>query len=141
MREREALVQVTDNDVPAQWNHPRWWVDRLQADHPQHWQSLLRLAQTPAPMTLRVNTRHLTVEAYRQQLAAMGVEAKAVGLQGLQLGRALPVHQLPGFSLGHVSVQDAAAQVAAPLLMQGLDSTRPWRILDACAAPGGKTGI
>jgi 16S rRNA (cytosine967-C5)-methyltransferase len=140
MREREALVQVTDNDVPAQWNHPRWWVDRLQADHPQHWQSLLRLAQTPAPMTLRVNTRHHTVEAYRQQLAAMGVEAKAVGLQGLQLGRALPVHQLPGFSLGHVSVQDAAAQVAAPLLMQGLDSTRPWRILDACAAPGGKTG-
>lgn len=140
MREREALVQRTDQDVQAQWNHPRWWVERLQADHPQHWQPLLALAQTPAPMTLRVNTRHHTVEAYRQQLGAMGVQAKAVGLQGLQLSRALPVQQLPGFGAGHVSVQDAAAQVAAELLMQGMDNTRSWRILDACAAPGGKTG-
>jgi 16S rRNA (cytosine967-C5)-methyltransferase len=140
MREREALVQQTDTDLQAQWNHPRWWVERLQADHPQHWQTLLALAQKPAPMTLRVNTRHHSVQAYRQQLAAIGVEAKAVGLQGLQLSRALPVQQLPGFSSGHVSVQDAAAQVAAPLLMHGMDNTQPWRILDACAAPGGKTG-
>jgi 16S rRNA (cytosine967-C5)-methyltransferase len=140
MREREALVQQTDTDLQAQWNHPRWWVERLQADHPQHWQLLLTLAQTPAPMTLRVNTRHHTVEAYRLQLAAIGVASKAVGQQGLQLSRALPVQQLPGFSSGHVSVQDAAAQVAAALLMQGMDNSQPWRILDACAAPGGKTG-
>lgn len=140
MREREALVPPTDKAVQAQWNHPRWWVERLQADHPQHWQQLLALAQKPAPMTLRVNTRHHTVLAYQQQLEAMGVAAKAVGQQGLQLSRALPVQQLPGFSAGHVSVQDAAAQVAAALLMQGMDNTQPWRILDACAAPGGKTG-
>jgi 16S rRNA (cytosine967-C5)-methyltransferase len=112
----------------------------LQTDHPQHWQQLLTLAQKPAPMTLRVNTRFHTVAAYQQQLVAMGVAAQAVGSQGLQLTKALPVHLLPGFSEGHVSVQDAAAQVAAPLLMQGMDATKSWKILDACAAPGGKTG-
>ena len=140
MREREDLVLETDSDLQAQWNHPRWWVERLQKDHPQDWQLLLRLAQKPAPMTLRVNTRHQSVAQYQQQLSALGIQAWAVGSQGLQLDKALPVHQLPGFSEGHVSVQDAAAQVAAPLLMQGRDAEAPWRMLDACAAPGGKTG-
>jgi 16S rRNA (cytosine967-C5)-methyltransferase len=140
MREREALVLRTDTDLQAQWNHPRWWVERLQADHPRHWQSLLLLAQTPAPMTLRVNKRHHTVAEYQKQLEAMGVASLAVGGQGLQLSKAVPVHHLPGFLKGHVSVQDAAAQLAAPLLMQGMDNQAEWRILDACAAPGGKTG-
>lgn len=140
MREREDLVHETDSDLPAQWNHPRWWVERLQKDHPQNWQWLLALAQKPAPMTLRVNTRHQSVAQYQQQLSALGIQALAVGSQGLQLDQALPVQQLPGFSEGHVSVQDAAAQVAAPLLLQGRDAEAPWRLLDACAAPGGKTG-
>jgi 16S rRNA (cytosine967-C5)-methyltransferase len=140
MRERETLVQQTDADFQANWNHPRWWVERLQADHPSHWQSLLTLAQTPAPMTLRVSHRHHSVAAYQAQLEGMGLLSQPVGTQGLQLSQAVPVHQLPGFSAGHVSVQDAAAQLAAPLLMQGMDNMAPWRILDACAAPGGKTG-
>ena len=140
MREREALVQQTNGDVQAQWNHPQWWVERLQVDHPQHWQQLLDRAQSAAPMTLRVNARHHSVSTYQQQLQAMNVSAQAVGQQGLQLAKAMPVHLLPGFAQGHVSVQDAAAQVAAPLLLQGLDPAKPWRILDACAAPGGKTG-
>ena len=140
LREREVLVQQTDGDPQAQWNHPLWWIERLQADHPQHWQSLLNAAQSAAPMTLRVNARHHSVSAYQQQLQAMGVGAQAVGPQGLQLDKAMPVHQLPGFAQGHVSVQDAAAQAAAPLLLQGWDPAKPWRILDACAAPGGKTG-
>lgn len=140
MRERDDLVHQTNGNLQAQWNHPRWWIERLQADHPQHWQVLLDMAQKPAPMTLRVNRQHHTVAAYQQQLDAMGVSSRVVGLQGLQLSKAMPVHLLPGFSAGHVSVQDAAAQVAAPLLLQGLDSTQPWKILDACAAPGGKTG-
>jgi 16S rRNA (cytosine967-C5)-methyltransferase len=140
MREREALVLQTSTDLQAQWNHPRWWVERLQTDHPQNWQELLAQAQHAAPMTLRVNTRHHTVAAYQEQLQAIGLQSKPVGAQGLQLDKAAPVNQLPGFSAGHVSVQDAAAQVAAPLLMQGLDVAKRWRILDACAAPGGKTG-
>jgi 16S rRNA (cytosine967-C5)-methyltransferase len=140
MREREALVLKTESNLLAQWNHPRWWVERLQADHPLHWQQILLQAQQAAPMTLRVNTRYHSVAAYQEQLQARGLQAKAVGSQGLQLDKAVPVNQLPGFAAGHVSVQDAAAQVAATLLLQGMDAVTPWRILDACAAPGGKTG-
>ncbi len=140
LRERDALVAATQEDVTARWNHPDWWVARLQADHPEHWMDLLMQSQHPAPMTVRVNPACTTVAAVQAALQAQGVVATPVGRSGLQLGKALPVAQLPGFEQGHVSVQDAAAQVAAPLLMQGLDLDRPWRVLDACAAPGGKTG-
>jgi len=140
LREREALVAETDKDPQAQWNHPRWWVARVQNEYPEDWQKLLAMAQQPAPMSLRVDTRHQSVAEYQAQLQAMGLLAKQVGASGLQLDRAVPVHQLPGFELGHVSVQDAAAQVAAPLLLKGFEAERAWRILDACAAPGGKTG-
>ncbi len=140
MRERDHLVALTDADVQARWNHPPWWVERLQADHPEHWQSLLAMAQQPAPMTLRVNRRHHEVHAYQTLLSEAGMTASPVGQDGLQLRHALPVHQLPGFAQGHVSVQDAAAQLAAPLLLHGMETQKPWLILDACAAPGGKTG-
>ena len=140
LREREALVALTQEQVTARWNHPAWWVERLQADHPDHWMDLITQAQTPAPMTLRVNRRITSVAEVQAELAVLGVSSTPVGASGLQLHKALPVQQLPGFMQGHVSVQDAAAQVAAPLLMQGLDPLQPWRVLDACAAPGGKTG-
>ncbi len=140
LREQEALVALTQEQVTARWNHPAWWVERLQADHPDHWMDLLTQAQTPAPMILRVNRRITSVAEVQAELAVLGVSSTPVGASGLQLHKALPVQQLPGFMQGHVSVQDAAAQVAAPLLMQGLDPLQPWRVLDACAAPGGKTG-
>ena len=141
LREREALIAQTDTDLTALWNHPAWWVKRLQTDHPQDWQSILQAAQSAAPMTLRVSPEHSTVQAYLQVLEALGIAAKAVAQFGVQLLKAVPVHQLPGFSDGHVSVQDAAAQLAAPLLLNGLKpSQQALRLLDACAAPGGKTG-
>ena len=141
LREREALIAQTDTDFTALWNHPTWWVKRLQTDHPQDWQTILQAAQSAAPMTLRVSPEHSTVQAYLQVLEAQGIAAKAVGQFGVQLLKAVPVHQLPGFSDGHVSVQDAAAQLAAPLLLNGLQAAhQTLRLLDACAAPGGKTG-
>jgi 16S rRNA (cytosine967-C5)-methyltransferase len=140
LREREALVAATEGDETARWNHPKWWVQRLQADHPDHWMDLLAQAQMPAPMTLRVNRSATTVARIQAELEALGVLSTPVGGCGLQLHKALPVQQLPGFMQGQVSVQDAAAQLAAPLLMQGMDPAQAWRVLDACAAPGGKTG-
>ena len=141
LRERETLIAQTDTDFTALWNHPTWWVKRLQTDHPQDWQTILQAAQSAAPMTLRVSPEHSTVQAYLQVLEAQGIAAKAVGQFGVQLLKAVPVHQLPGFSDGHVSVQDAAAQLAAPLLLNGLQAAQQTlRLLDACAAPGGKTG-
>jgi 16S rRNA (cytosine967-C5)-methyltransferase len=140
MRERAELVARTETDPHAQWNHPHWWVERLQLEHPEQWQTLLSVAQKPAPMTLRVHQGHHTVAAYQLQLEVLGISSKKVGLSGLQLDKAVPVQQLPGFAQGHVSVQDAAAQLAAPLLLAGLDTEKSLKILDACAAPGGKTG-
>ena len=140
LREREALVARSELDPAAAWNHPAWWIRRLQQDHPQHWQDVLRADNRQAPMTLRVNARQSTAAAYLERLRAAGIGARASGSSGVCLTRALPVQLLPGFATGMVSVQDAAAQLAAPLLLEHVRSAaaRP-RILDACAAPGGKT--
>jgi 16S rRNA (cytosine967-C5)-methyltransferase len=140
LREREALVAFTEADSVARWNHPLWWIQRLKKDHPENWQALLQAANRQAPMVLRVNVLQTTVSDYVAELAARGFQARAVGSCGIELAKAVPVSLLPGFDTGRVSVQDAAAQMAAPLLLSGLASQKIQRVLDACAAPGGKTG-
>jgi 16S rRNA (cytosine967-C5)-methyltransferase len=143
LREREELVAATEREPVAQWNHPRWWIERLKRDHPRDWQRVLAADNTQAPMTLRVNTQKADVASYLRALEAVDLQALRVGASGLQLVRARPVQDLPGFAEGECSVQDAAAQLAAPLLLDGLRNALPGaaalRVLDACAAPGGKT--
>jgi len=139
LRERDALVAQTWQDNMARYNHAPWWIDQLKSDWPEHWQAILAANDQHAPMTLRVNTRRITREDYLVKLHEVGLSASPVAQSGLALADAVAVQQLPGFAKGWVSVQDAAAQLAAPLLLSGLDPTAPLRVLDACAAPGGKT--
>ena len=153
LRERETLVAAVGRAPLGAYNHPLWWLERLQRDWPADWQALLASANLRPPMTLRVNSRRCSGASYQQRLAALGRRAQlldnpALGLPGaaqtLVLDEPCPVQQLPGFAEGEFSVQDAAAQRAAPLLLHQLTAaghstgSLP-RVLDACAAPGGKT--
>jgi 16S rRNA (cytosine967-C5)-methyltransferase len=149
LREREALVEAVRHAPVGAFNHPLWWIERLKRDWPAQWQALLLTANRKPPMTLRVNARRGSGTAYVQRLAALGRGATLLDdppWQTLGRGQAVvldepcPVAALHGFAEGEVSVQDAAAQRAAPLLL-GLGEPLPpgARVLDACAAPGGKT--
>ena len=139
LREREALLEAVAGEPMATWNHPRWWIDRLRQDHPRRWRDILQANNTHAPMALRVNVQKVSQTQYLHTLDAMNIDAMPVGAFGILLDQARPVQDIPGFLDGQVSVQDAGAQMAAPLLLRGLDLSQPLHILDACAAPGGKT--
>lgn len=139
LREREARVAASERDDVARWNHPAWWLRRLRHDHPRHWAQILQASDVQPSLVLRVSESKTTQAQCLQALAALHMEAIPLGATGVVLRHAVPVQQLPGFAQGWVSVQDAAAQRAAPLLLAGLDPRQPLRLLDACAAPGGKT--
>jgi len=140
LRERAQLVALTDALPQAQWNHPVWWIKRLQAEQPQRWQSILQASNVQAPLTLRVNLRKTSLAVFADALALAGMAAHTVAPATVYLERAVPVTRVPGYAQGWFSVQDAAAQRAAPLLLDGLALSPQSRVLDACAAPGGKTG-
>ena len=134
LRDRDGLEQGVLADDEARYQHPRWWIELLRREQPGHWQSVLEAGNTHPPMCLRVNRRRTQAEAYLAQLAAAGIAARGLGECAVLLKKPVPVTALPGFSEGLVSVQDAGAQRCAGLL----DLAPGQRVLDSCAAPGGK---
>lgn len=135
LREAEALLARCDSDS-AHYSYPQWWIDRVRAAWPQHWESVLNAGNLHPPMSLRVNRRRLTAAQYLAKLGERGLAGELIGAQAILLERPVPIEALPGFAAGEVSVQDAGAQLAAPFL----DLRPGMRVLDACAAPGGKAG-
>src|SRR5690606_25764331 len=126
----------------ARWNHPAWLIARLRRDWPDHFRQILEANDQRAPMWLRLNPRRTTLEAWQADLERAPAPAPFTASrlpgfeQAIRLDPARPVAALPGYADGRVSVQDAAAQIAAPWLLEGHGGGR---ILDACAAPGGKS--
>jgi 16S rRNA (cytosine967-C5)-methyltransferase len=140
---RDNLAATAPTDELSKWNHPDWFVKRMQQDWPADWQSILNGNNERAPMWLRANASRSTAREYCDRLASADIDANTIeGIpDAVRLSKAHDVHDLPGFAHGDVSVQDAAAQIAARWLLQRLPGEgRPLRVLDACAAPGGKSG-
>lgn len=136
LRERDALQKSVGGTQKARWNYPDWWIDRMRSAYPKDWQAILEAGNAAPPLTLRVNKRKTNIDDYLATLAQQNIVATKIGSDAIKLAQPTPVNQIPGFSDGLVSVQDAAAQLAASLL----DLHDGMRVLDACAAPGGKSG-
>jgi hypothetical protein len=134
LRERKALLDAALLQPVAKWNYPQWWIDAVKTAWPQDWQGVLATGNSAPPLTLRINARKTSVEQYLAKLAEAGMAASQIGPYAVRLAKPVGVHLIPGFAEGLVSVQDAGAQLAAPLL----DVQDGMRVLDACAAPGGK---
>jgi 16S rRNA (cytosine967-C5)-methyltransferase len=135
-RRMPELLSEIEATEPGRYHHPQWWIDALRSAYPREWEAVLLESNRHPPMVLRVNRRRLSARAYLEKLERAGISARALGQDAVLLDKPCRVERLPGFAAGEVSVQDAGAQRAAPLL----DVRDGMRVLDACAAPGGKTG-
>jgi 16S rRNA (cytosine967-C5)-methyltransferase len=135
LRERESLHAQIRDDPVARWSHPAWWIKRLRREYPEAWREILGAGNERPPLSLRVNRRVTTREALLASWTAASISATAHGDAGLIVDPPRPPEDFPGYAEGAFSVQDLGAQLAAPLL--GVAAGQ--RVLDACAAPGGKS--
>ncbi len=135
LRQPEAVLSQARRTEEGRWSYPQWWIDEGRRAYPTCYGAILEAGNARPPMTLRVNLRLIRCEAYLALLHGAGISAEQVGRAALLLPKPVSVEQLPGFGQGLVSVQDLSAQYAAGLL----DLADGQRVLDACAAPGGKS--
>jgi 16S rRNA (cytosine967-C5)-methyltransferase len=136
LRRKAELDARVGRIATARYSHPQWWIDRLRAQYPGDYERMLEAGNSKPPLTLRVNRRRADVAGYLELLERHGLEGERCGEAAVVLRKAVPAARIPGLAAGLVSVQDAGAQLAAPLL----DLASGQRVLDACAAPGGKAG-
>ena len=137
-REAAELDRLVQTSESARYAHPQWLISRIRSDWPDYWSRILEANNQRAPMFLRVNLQKTPRQEYLQKLEHSGISAVAITEtdSGIKLAEPVNIDKLPGFAEGMVSVQDIGAQHAAKLL----DLQAGQRVLDACAAPGGKTG-
>ncbi len=137
LRNTSKMVSKANNSAESRYNFPQWLIESLQKSWPQEWDKIIEASNQRAPMVLRINQRHTSIDEYCKLLADtdIGFDKHPAAKDGLILTKAVPVVSLPGFEDGLVSVQDGAAQLAADIA----DLKPSIRILDCCAAPGGKT--
>jgi 16S rRNA (cytosine967-C5)-methyltransferase len=135
LRQRDLLLEQAAQHAEGKYSYPQWWIDELQAQYGERSAAVLEAGNQRPPMTLRANQRRIAVADYLVLLNQHDLPARLIEPDALQLDKPVPVDKLPGFFDGLVSVQDAGAQYAAYLL----DVHEGMRVLDACAAPGGKT--
>lgn len=136
-RSRDTLESTLPDSPAVHCSWPDWMAEAIRCDWPNQWQQILAISNMPPPMTLRINRRRISLPRMREQLVRRGASSIPVPIapDALRLELPCPVVRIPGFADGDASVQDASAQLAAPLL-----AARPgMRVLDACSAPGGKT--
>ena len=136
-RERPEIEKALPTDPVVRYSYPEWMVDSFRRDWPRQWQDLLKAGNEPGPLTLRVNRRAVNPTEWMLKLPAVGLSGTSVeGVpDAVVLDEAVGIDKIPGFADGQVSVQDASAQLAVELL----DLKDRLRVLDACAAPGGKS--
>ena len=135
LRRKQPLLEAVNHTETGRFSFPQWWIDRLKQQYPSRYVDILQVCNRHAPLTLRVNRRQLSRDDYLAWLTQQNIAAAPVGIDGIILDKPRPVDSIPGFNEGMVSVQDLGAQYAAALL----DLKDGMRVLDACAAPGGKT--
>ena len=136
IRQRETLLITANIKEVGKYSHPQWWIDKLRNQYPRDYSAVLKASNQRPPMTLRVNQKKIGILEYLSQLNDHNFSAQVTSNNALILEHSVAVEKLPGFNAGMVSVQDAGAQLAAEFL----DVHDGMRILDACAAPGGKSG-
>ena len=136
IRQRETLLITANIKEVGKYSHPQWWIDKLRNQYPKDYSAVLKASNQRPPMALRVNQKKIGVLEYLSQLNDHNFSAQVTSNNALILEHSVAVEKLPGFTAGMVSVQDAGAQLAAEFL----DVHDGMRILDACAAPGGKSG-
>ncbi|HET6756605.1 MAG TPA: 16S rRNA (cytosine(967)-C(5))-methyltransferase RsmB [Burkholderiales bacterium] len=135
LRDRTRLLELARSTEAGRFSYPHWWIERVKRQYPVDFAQILEAGNRHPSLTLRVNARKISVAEYLRLLDAAGMRGKHLGESGLQLEKPVAISKIPGFAQGFVSVHDFGAQFAAPLL----DVEDGMRVLDACAAPGGKT--